>query len=314
MLDKTGQARVVRWQQARRYMPGFGNDFETEALPGALPQGQNSPQKCNYGLYAEQLSGSPFTAPRGTNERSWLYRIRPSVRHTARFSDASYPHLENGAVPRRSFAAARPAALGPAARHRRKSSNFLAGIRTMTTAGDVMTQVGMAAHVYVFNDDMVDDYFFNADGELLVVPQVGAIRVLHRNGHHRCRALGDLPHPARHDVQGLAAGRRRRLRAAISARTTAPSSPCPTAGRSAPTALPIRATSRRRSRPTRTRKRPAACMSNGAASSTSPRSAIRRSTSSPGTAITRRSNTICAPSRRSARSCSTIPIRRSSRC
>ena len=73
-------------------MPGFGNDFETEALPGALPQGQNSPQKCNYGLYAEQLSGSPFTAPRGTNERSWLYRIRPSVRHTRRFSAASYPH------------------------------------------------------------------------------------------------------------------------------------------------------------------------------------------------------------------------------
>ena len=74
-----------------KYMPGFGNDFETEALPDALPQGQNSPQKCNYGLYAEQLSGSPFTAPRGTNERSWLYRIRPSVRHTSRFKTADYP-------------------------------------------------------------------------------------------------------------------------------------------------------------------------------------------------------------------------------
>ena len=62
------------------YMPGFGNDFETEALPGALPHGQNSPQNCAYGLYAEQLSGSPFTAPRGTNERSWLYRMRlPSL-------------------------------------------------------------------------------------------------------------------------------------------------------------------------------------------------------------------------------------------
>ena len=53
------------------YMPGFGNDFETEALPGALPQGQNSPQKCNYGLYAEQLSGTAFTAPRGQNESTW---------------------------------------------------------------------------------------------------------------------------------------------------------------------------------------------------------------------------------------------------
>ena len=59
------------------YMSGFGNSFETEALPGALPIGRNSPQRCAYGLYAEQLSGSPFTAPRGANERSWLYRIRP---------------------------------------------------------------------------------------------------------------------------------------------------------------------------------------------------------------------------------------------
>src|SRR5947208_2270519 len=68
------------------YMSGFGNSFETEALPGALPLGRNSPQRCAYGLYAEQLSGSPFTAPRGTNERSWLYRIRPSVKHSGRFA------------------------------------------------------------------------------------------------------------------------------------------------------------------------------------------------------------------------------------
>ena len=67
------------------YMPGFGNDFETEALEGALPIGQNSPQRCPYGLYAEQLSGSPFTAPRTANERSWLYRMRPTVRHIGPF-------------------------------------------------------------------------------------------------------------------------------------------------------------------------------------------------------------------------------------
>lgn len=74
------------------YMPGFGNDFETEALPGALPQGQNSPQKCNYGLYAEQLSGTAFTAPRGQNERTWCYRIRPSVHHTGRFAPIEVPY------------------------------------------------------------------------------------------------------------------------------------------------------------------------------------------------------------------------------
>src|SRR5262247_3017444 len=67
------------------YMSGFANSFETEALPGALPIGRNSPQKVNYGLYAEQLSGSPFTAPQNSNQRSWLYRIRPTVRHTGRF-------------------------------------------------------------------------------------------------------------------------------------------------------------------------------------------------------------------------------------
>src|SRR5881227_1112467 len=67
------------------YMSGFGNSFETEALSGALPIGRNSPQKVNYGLYAEQLSGSPFTAPQDSNQRSWLYRIRPTVRHAGRF-------------------------------------------------------------------------------------------------------------------------------------------------------------------------------------------------------------------------------------
>ena len=73
------------------YMPGFGNDFETEALPGALPQGMNSPQKCNYGLYGEQLSGTAFTAPSHQNERTWCYRIRPSVKHTHRFAKIDVP-------------------------------------------------------------------------------------------------------------------------------------------------------------------------------------------------------------------------------
>ena len=67
------------------YESGFGNEFATEALPGALPVGQNSPQRCPYGLYAEQLSGTAFTAPRGANRRSWLYRIRPAALHRGRF-------------------------------------------------------------------------------------------------------------------------------------------------------------------------------------------------------------------------------------
>src|ERR1700755_1125519 len=78
-------ARPAHGPAGPDYMSGFGNTFETEALPGALPVGRNSPQKVNYGLYAEQLSGSPFTAPQASNQRSWLYRIRPTVRHASRF-------------------------------------------------------------------------------------------------------------------------------------------------------------------------------------------------------------------------------------
>src|SRR5438552_11355389 len=87
------------------YMSGFGNTFETEALPGALPIGRNSPQKVNYGLYAEQLSGSPFTAPQASNQRSWLYRIRPTVRHAGRFQRIdrgnirTAPAREDGELP-----------------------------------------------------------------------------------------------------------------------------------------------------------------------------------------------------------------------
>ena len=79
------------------YLTGFGNQFETEALPGALPVGCNSPQKCPYGLYAEQLSGSPFTAPRTTNERSWLYRIQPTVAHWGKFRKDRYRLLADRA-------------------------------------------------------------------------------------------------------------------------------------------------------------------------------------------------------------------------
>ncbi|MEO3386238.1 homogentisate 1,2-dioxygenase [Mesorhizobium sp. CAU 1741] len=163
------------------YMPGFGNDFETETLPGSLPQGMNSPQRPAYGLYAEQLSGSPFTAPRGTNERSWLYRIRPSVKHHQRFKPfalALWKSAPNQGEQELTLGQMRwnPTPM-PTER-----TDFIRGIRTITTAGDVLGQSGMAAHAYVANADMVDDHFFNADGELLVVPQVGGLRFLTEMG------------------------------------------------------------------------------------------------------------------------------------
>ena len=157
------------------YMTGFGNGFETEALPGALPIGRNSPQKCAYGLYAEQISGSPFTAPRASNERSWLYRIRPTVAHWGNFRprDAGLwrtaPCNETQMPP----APLRwdPLPLPDAA------VTFLNGVHTITTAGDAGAQAGMATHVYLATISMVDEYFYNADGEMLIVPQHGALRL-----------------------------------------------------------------------------------------------------------------------------------------
>jgi homogentisate 1,2-dioxygenase len=157
------------------YMSGFGNGFETEALPGALPLGRNSPQQCAYGLYAEQLSGSPFTAPRATNERSWLYRIRPTVAQWREFTKAERglwltapaAEVEASIAPMRWDPIPLP----------HESMSFLEGVRTITTAGDAGSQAGMGAHVYLITRSMADEYFYNADGELLFVPQQGRLRV-----------------------------------------------------------------------------------------------------------------------------------------
>ncbi|OEY65956.1 homogentisate 1,2-dioxygenase [Marinobacter sp. X15-166B] len=156
------------------YQSGFRNHFATEALPGALPEGQNSPQQCAYGLYAEQLTGSAFTAPRHRNLRSWLYRIRPSAAHSA------YQPLDNDRV--HTAPPARPAADPNQMRWDPAPlpdtpTDFIDSLLTIAVNGDAGTQTGTAVHVYAFNADMVERFFYNADGELLIVPQLGALRL-----------------------------------------------------------------------------------------------------------------------------------------
>lgn len=157
------------------YMPGFGNDFETEALPGALPQGMNSPQRCAYGLYGEQLSGTAFTAPGHRNERTWCYRIRPSVKHSRRYRPVEMPFWRSAPCVDPAIVSLGQYRWDPVP-HADAPLTWLTGMRTMTTAGDVNTQVGMASHVYLVTESMVDDYFYSADSELLVVPQEGRLR------------------------------------------------------------------------------------------------------------------------------------------
>jgi homogentisate 1,2-dioxygenase len=158
-----------------RYMSGFGNSFETESLPGALPIGRNSPQKCNYGLYAEQLSGSPFTAPQATNQRSWLYRIRPSVKHSGRYTKVDKGLVRSAPCREESDLPIGQMRWNPVPMPDAKVS-FVEGLRTVTTAGDVDTQVGMAAHLLFVTRSMSNEYFFNADGELLIVAQENRLR------------------------------------------------------------------------------------------------------------------------------------------
>ncbi|CAO3410946.1 homogentisate 1,2-dioxygenase [Azospirillum largimobile] len=155
------------------YRSGFGNEFATEALPGALPVGRNSPQRPPYGLYAEQISGTAFTAPRAHNRRSWLYRIRPAVVHepfrplesgrlTSRFDDVPAPPTQLRWNPP-------PMPDAP--------TDFVAGLTTMGGNGGPQAQTGCGIHLYAANRSMEGRFFYDADGELLIVPQQGRLRL-----------------------------------------------------------------------------------------------------------------------------------------
>jgi len=156
-----------------RYQSGFANEFATEALPGALPENQNSPQKCAYGLYAEQISGTAFTAPRHSNRRSWFYRIRPAAMHQP------FVQIENGNMTN-DFSQA------PSTPNQLRwdplpipetACDFVEGWHTMAGNGSADAQTGCAIHVYVANRDMSDRFFYNADAELLIIPQQGRLHI-----------------------------------------------------------------------------------------------------------------------------------------
>ena len=154
------------------YLSGFGNELASEAVPGALPQGQNSPQRPPLGLYAEQLSGTPFTAPRAENRRSWLYRIRPSAMHGA------FRRIDNRLLRTAPCAEAEP----PPNRLRwdpipvpDAPADLIDGLVTLGTNGDAASRFGIGVHVYRATRPMTGRVFYDADGELLIVPQQGRL-------------------------------------------------------------------------------------------------------------------------------------------
>ena len=155
------------------YMSGFGNEFSSEALVGALPQGRNSPQRPPYGLYPEQISGSAFTAPRDRNLRSWMYRILPSVRHSAYQPWQAPPDLTS-------------AAYHPVSPQQQRwdapnmpdtACDWLSSLKRMALNGSAASRQGSSVYVFACNRSMQERFFQSADGEWLLIPQQGGMRI-----------------------------------------------------------------------------------------------------------------------------------------
>ncbi|MEV7174485.1 homogentisate 1,2-dioxygenase [Streptomyces sp. NPDC093224] len=172
MSEQAGSEQARKTAEALEYLTGFGNEHSSEAVPGALPLGRNSPQRAPLGLYAEQLSGSAFTEPRSHNRRSWLYRIRPSAAHPP------FTRVDNGALRTAPFTEA------PADPNRLRwnplpdpapGTDFLDGLWTLGGNGDAAQRAGMAVHLYSVNASMTDRVFSDSDGELLIVPERGGL-------------------------------------------------------------------------------------------------------------------------------------------
>ncbi len=157
-----------------KYQTGFGNEFATEAAKGALPIGRNSPQKAPLGLYAEQFSGTAFTVTRVFNKRTWTYRIRPSALHKP------FKQIENEdwkssfdeivTTPNQLRWNAIPIPDTP--------TDFIDGIISIAGNGGAFSQTGIGIHIYRANKHMTERYFYNADGEMLIVPEIGRIGIL----------------------------------------------------------------------------------------------------------------------------------------
>jgi homogentisate 1,2-dioxygenase len=157
-------------QSPPTYLPGFGNEHASEAIPGALPVGQNSPQRPPMGLYAEQISGTPFTVPRREARRVWLYRIRPSAVHPPYRRIAGNLLGDELAEPTPNRLRWNPLPIPD------EPTDFLAGITTLLATGDTIPGAGVTVHGYHANQPM-RRVVWNADGEWLLVPQAGRLEI-----------------------------------------------------------------------------------------------------------------------------------------
>ncbi|KAL7270290.1 hypothetical protein RUND412_007007 [Rhizina undulata] len=178
--DGTIPSFRTRKNDPYKYQAGFGNHFESEAIPGTIPQGQNNPRCVRFGLYAEQMTASAFVAPRHSNKNAWLYRVRPAVAHQG-FSDLpDNPDVESNFLPMNPKVRVSPTQLAwypfkiPAASEK---TTFVTGLKTLAGSGEPTLREGLATHIYVANKSMENEAFVNSDGDFLIVPQQGALDI-----------------------------------------------------------------------------------------------------------------------------------------
>ena len=155
-----------------KYLNGFGNSFSSEAARGVLPVGRNSPQRPPRGLYVEMLSGTAFTAPRAENRSTWLYKLRPSAMHGP-YRRITPGELRSGPFDEVEVTANRlrwdPFPIPSEPR------DLVEGLLTLAGCGDPASQSGLAVHIYRANRSMRERCFWNADGEMMFVPQEGEL-------------------------------------------------------------------------------------------------------------------------------------------
>jgi len=177
MASADDQGKASAWERDLRYHAGFGNHVLSEAIEGAVPRDQNSPQHTPYGLFAEQLSGTGFTAPRAVNQRTWLYRLSPSVAQGAH-RPVQQPRLVSDFTTGATSAAADQLRWRPPGKPE-QPTDFVNGLSTLCGAGSAAAKQGLAIHLYACDAPMLaaDRAFLDTDGDLLLVPQQGALRL-----------------------------------------------------------------------------------------------------------------------------------------
>ncbi|KAN0106012.1 putative homogentisate 1,2-dioxygenase [Hyaloscypha variabilis] len=172
-------AFATRKNDPYEYQAGFGNQLVSEAVPGTIPQGQNSPRNVRFGLYAEQMTASAFVAPRHVNKNAWLYRVRPAVAHQGFSQLPDNPDTESCFLPLNPKIHVTPTQLAwlPFEIPSTGEITFVTGMKTIAGSGDPSLREGLATHIYTANQSMNTESFVNSDGDFLIVPQKGSLDI-----------------------------------------------------------------------------------------------------------------------------------------